>query len=345
MKAAVLEELNKIVVKEVATPEVDDESLLVRVKTCAVCGSDIRIYRHGNSRVDPPQIIGHEIAGEVVKVGSKVSGFKVGDRVAIGADVPCGECSFCKDGIGNNCQINYAMGYQFAGGFAEYVLINRTVLNYGPIHKIPDNLSYNEAALAEPLACCINGMERAQIQFGDTVTIIGAGPIGCMLIVVARAMGATKVMVADMVQDRLTEAKDFGADVIINSRDEDFVTRVKEETEGLGSDVILTACPSGEAQMQALEAINNRGRINFFGGLPKGNSIIQLDSNIVHYKECMIVGSHGSVPRQHRLALKLIASGMIDMKRFISHSFGLDQIHEAFDIVEQKKGMKIVVNP
>ena len=190
MKAAVLEGLDTLVVREVPTPEVEDGGVLVRVRACAVCGSDLRMFHHGNPRLKPPAIMGHESAGEVVAVGKNTAKFSEGDRVAIGADVPCGECVFCVAGIGNNCQINYAMGYQFPGSFAEFVHLNRIVVNHGPVHKIPNHVSFDEAALAEPLACVLNALELANVRLGDAVVIIGAGPIGCMIIEVARRMGA-----------------------------------------------------------------------------------------------------------------------------------------------------------
>lgn len=345
MKAAVLEGIDKMVVKEVPTPEVTEDSLLVRVRSCAVCGSDIRIYHYGNPRVKYPQIIGHEIAGDVVEVGSKVKRFKVGDRVAIGADVPCGECSFCRDGIGNNCAINYAMGYQFPGGFAEYVLINSLVINYGPIHKIPDNLSYDEASMAEPLACCINGLELSRVSLGDVVVVIGAGPVGCMLAELAKVMGAKKVIISQRSKVRLEMAKKFDIDVVVSATEEDLTQRVMEETDGLGADVVLTATSSVEVQAQAIPLVKRRGRINLFAGLPKGSPPLVLDSNILHYKEAFLFGSHGSVPRHHRLALELLSSGRISAKKYISHKFSLDQIMEAFSVVENRQGMKVIINP
>ncbi|HGJ66803.1 TPA: L-threonine 3-dehydrogenase, partial [bacterium] len=217
MKAGVLEGIDKLVVKEVETPKISEDSLLLKVRSCAVCGSDIRIYHYGNPRVKYPQIVGHEIAGDVVEVGSKVKRFKVGDRVAIGADVPCGECSFCRDGIGNNCMINYAMGYQFQGGYAEYLLVDPLVINFGPIHKIPDNLSYDEATLAEPLACCINGLELSWVSLGDVVVIIGAGPVGCMLAELSKVMGAKKTIITQRSKTRLEMAKSFDIDVVISA--------------------------------------------------------------------------------------------------------------------------------
>ena len=345
MKAAVLEELGKLTVKEVPVPAVEDDGVLVKVHACAVCGSDIRIYHHGNPRVALPAIMGHESSGVVAGVGKDVTRFKQGDRVAIGADVPCGECTFCRAGIGNNCQINYAMGYQFPGSFAEYVYLNRTVVNFGPVHAIPAHVSFDEAALAEPLGCVLNALELSIVRLGDTVVIIGAGPIGCMIIGVALKMGATKVIVVQRSRPRLEMARKFGADVYICSAEEDPVARVIEETGGLGADVVLTACPSPEAQVDAIAMAKNRARVNFFGGLPKGKSNVTLDTNVIHYKELFIMGAHGCVPRHHKQAVDLIASGAVDMGDFISHRFPLEQAEAAFGAAESHAGMRVVVKP
>ena len=151
MKAAVLEELNKMVVREVPDPEMDDDSALVRIEAVCICGSDVRILHHGNPRVKPPAIVGHEASGVVVRAGKNVTRVKEGDRVAIGADVPCGQCAWCRNGLGNNCAINYAVGYQIPGAFAEYMKLPRLVLEEGPVTPFSDRLSFEEAALAEPL--------------------------------------------------------------------------------------------------------------------------------------------------------------------------------------------------
>jgi len=281
-----------------------------------------------------------------VEAGKLVTKFKVGDRVAIGADVPCGECVFCKAGIGNNCQINYAMGYQFAGGFAEYVLLNQTVVNYGPVQKLPDNVSYNEAALAEPLGCVLNALELTPVRLNDVVVLIGAGPIGMMLCEVAKKMGASKVILINRSQPRLDMAKELNvADVYVCSGTEDAVKRVLGETDGLGADVLFTSCPSPQAQVDALNMAKNRARINFFGGLPKNNSKVTLDTNIIHYKELFISGAHGAMPIHHQKAVELIASGKIDVEKFATHTFPLDKINEAFEKAEGHSGLRVVVNP
>jgi len=346
MKASVFEGLDKLRIKEIPIPEVGAGSILVRVKACAVCGSDIRIFHHGNNRVTPPQTLGHEIAGIVETVGSHVQKFKPGDRVAIGADVPCGQCVFCEGGIGNNCQINYAIGYQFPGGFAEYILLNETTVNYGPIHKLPDNVSYNEGALAEPLACVLNALELTPVKLNDTAVILGAGPIGMMLCRVAKICGAKKTILINRSKPRLDMAKKLNiADVYIQSSIADEVSEVLAETDGLGADVIFTASPSPEAQISAVNMAKNRARINFFGGLPKDKGIVPIDTNRIHYKELIVTGAHGSMPVHHNKAIEMIAGGLIDVKPFITHSFSLDNLITAFDAAEKHEGLRVVVNP
>jgi len=345
MKAAVLEGLNRMTLKEIPEPKVSAGMMLVRVQACAVCGSDLRIFHFGNERVKYPQVIGHEIAGEVVEVGENVRQFKVGDRVAIGADVPCGQCEFCQNGMGNNCPINFAIGYQFPGGFAQYILLNPMTVSFGPVTKIPEGLGFDEAALAEPLACAINGLELSNLKIGKTLCIIGAGPIGCMMIDLGRVMGASKVIVLQRSARRMALARQFGADIYISSESEDVERAVLDATDGFGPDVVVTACASVEAQEQAIRIVKKRGYVNLFGGLPKGARNLSIPSNIIHYKECFVHGSHGSVPRHHRIAVNLIASGAVRVKKVISATYPLSRIEDAFRAHEERKGLKVIIHP
>ena len=345
MKAAVLTSLERLEVREVPTPEPDANSVLVRVKACAICGSDIRTFHHGNKRLMPPAIMGHEASGEIVAVGGKVARFKAGDRVALGGDVPCGECVFCKAGLGNNCPINYALGYQFPGSFAEYVLLNPMVVEHGPVTLLPETVSYEEGALAEPLGCILNALELCHIKPGDTLAVIGTGPLGCLIMEVGRSMGCTRVIAVNRSRPRLDMAREAGADVCICSAEEDAVARVLEETDGLGADVLLTACPAPQAQIDAIHMARNRARINFFGGLPKTEGIVPIDTNAIHYKELLVTGSHGCVPRHHQQAVDMIASGQVAVKKYISHRYPLDAAPEAFRAAEARDGKRVVICP
>ena len=345
MKAAVLEELGKIVVRRVEDPQVDDESALLKVESICVCGSDIRIFRHGNPRVKPPAIIGHETAGTIVKVGKNVTRVKLGDRVAVGADVPCGQCSWCRNGLGNNCAINYAMGYQIPGSFAEYLRLPRLVLEEGPVTRFDESLDFDTAALAEPLGCAINGLELVNLSLGKSVVLIGMGPIGCMMIDLARIMGAVKVICVQRSRRRMEIARQYGADVYIASEEEDVLARCREETDGRGPDIVVTTCGSVEAHEQAVEMVAHRGYVNFFGGLGKNARPMSVLSNTIHYKECFVTGSHGCVPRHHELAIKLLEKGLVRTEPIVTHHFSLDRIHEAFETMENKQGMKIIVHP
>ena len=345
MKAAVLEGIDKMAVKEVATPRAGFGEMVIKVKACAVCGSDLRIYHYGNPRVKYPQIIGHEVSGVVHEVGEGVTKYKVGDKVCLGADVPCGVCRWCTNGMGTNCSINYAIGYQFDGGFAEYMLVNKTTMDFGPVSRIPEGLSFAEAAVAEPLACAVNGLEIVGMSAGKTVVIFGLGPIGCMMIPLARHMGASRVIAIQRSKARLEAAKEFGADLYICSSEVDPVEAVLEATGGEGADVIITTCGSVEAHEQSVKMVAHRGWINLFGGLGKDARKMSILSNDIHYKECFVTGSHGSLPRHHRTALDFISAGYVDVKKVITHEYKLDDILEAFGAAEGRKGLKVIVKP
>ncbi|MBN2322335.1 MAG: alcohol dehydrogenase catalytic domain-containing protein [Spirochaetes bacterium] len=345
MKAAVLEALEKMTVKEIPRPDCGPDEAVLKVEACAVCGSDIRIYHYGNDRVHPPTVIGHEVSGRVVEAGHNVTRVKVGDRVAIGADVPCGRCYWCRNGMGTNCKLNYATGYQFEGGFQEYMLLNRTTLDYGPVTPIGDTLSFDEAALAEPLACALNGLELARFSFGRSICIIGLGPIGCMMLELAGIYGASRVFAAQRSKVRLELARRFlpGARFIAIEKEE-LVDTVMEETDGEGVDLVVTTASSVKAHEDAIKMVRHRGWVNLFGGL-KNQPPLCIDSNLIHYKECFVMGSHGSLPHHHEQAVGLILEKKVHANWYISEVFGLDDIQSAFDYHESRKGLKVVVKP
>ncbi len=350
MLAAVWYGSNDMRLEERPIPKTVPGSVLVKVEACAVCGSDLRILGDGNPRITPPRILGHEISGEIVEVGNGVTGYSAGDRVATGADVPCGECNHCKLGRPNCCDINYAIGYQFDGGYAEYIRLDPLVVKYGPLQKFDETLPWEYAALAEPLACCINGYERALYHEGlggtGTVVIFGAGPIGLMLMILGKQFyGAEQVIIVEPSEVRREMVTALGADSVINPTATDPVATVMKLTEDQGAQAIFTACPVVETHKQAVEMVAKRGVVNFFGGVPKSEPPIPLVSNFIHYREAYITGSHGSSPAQHAKALEMIATGAVDLSTIVSKKVALRDIHEGFSMAASATMAKVIITP
>ena len=348
MLAAVWHGPNDMRLEEKEVPDVVAGSVLVKVKSCAICGSDLRILGDGNPRIKPPHILGHEISGEVVDVGVGVTNYDVGDRIATGADVPCGKCNHCKSGRPNCCDINYAIGYQFDGGYAEYILLNPLVVKYGPMQKFDKTLPWQCAALAEPLACCINGYERALYHkdMNGVVVVFGSGPIGLMLMMLGKQFyGVDKIIIVEPSEVRRKMASNLGADYVIDPIETDPVAAVMEITDNQGAQAIFTACPIIETHKQAVEMVAKRGVVNFFGGVPKTESAIPLLSNFIHYREAYVTGSHGSTPEQHTKALELIATNTVDIEKLISKSIPLSEIMEGFQLAASGTVAKVIVTP
>ncbi|MCV2489892.1 zinc-dependent dehydrogenase [Geodermatophilus sp. YIM 151500] len=327
-------------------PACGRDEVKMRVRNCSTCGTDVKILHNGHQNLSPPRIIGHEIAGEVVEVGADVDGWSVGDRAQVIAAVPCGECYECRRGWMAVCANQTSVGYQYDGGFAEYLIVPRQVLKVDGLNRIPDNIGFDEASVAEPFACAINAQELVHVGDGDTVVVFGAGPIGCLHIRLARANGASRVFLIDVLADRLAMSADaVKPDEVLNGREVDVVERVMELTDGRGADVVITATAANVAQEQAVRMAARRGRISFFGGLPKTNPFIQLDSNLVHYRELMIMGANGSAPAHNKRALEYISSGQVPVKDLISVRLPLERALEAFDIVAKGEAIKVTVEP
>lgn len=346
MKAAIYRGPADLKVENVDEPQVQVGELKLKIYACATCGTDAKIFHVGHPRLTPPQIIGHEIAGEVVEVGVGVTGFSVGDRVQVIAAIPCGQCWACLEGRMTVCPNQLSMGYQFPGGFAEYMIVPQEVIKVDGVNLIPEGVSYIEAAVVEPLACVLNAQQLAKVTTGDTVLVMGAGPIGCLHVRLARSLGATKVYLADINGDRLKISADVvKPDAAIDMSKADLAEEIKNLTGGKGPTVIITAAPSGQAQEQAIAMAAPGGRISFFGGLPKDKPIIQADSNLIHYKELTILGANGSSPAQNRQALELIASGSVKVADLVTHQVSLDDVAKAIEYVTSGESIKVVVLP
>ena len=346
MKAALYSGPQDLKIIDVPTPVAGDNEILIRVHSCATCGTDAKIFNHGHPRLKPPQIIGHEIAGEIVKVGASVDGYAVGDRVQVIAAIPCGTCWLCTSGRMTICGNQLSMGYQFPGGFAEYMVIPHEVIRVNGVNKIPTNISYDEAAVTEPLACVLNAQRILDVKKGDTVLVMGAGPIGCLHVRVARALGADKVFLADINGRRLKKSADVvKPDAAFDMSQVKLEEAILSVTDGHGPSIIITAAPAAKAQEQAISMVAPGGKVSFFGGLPKDAPFIQCDANIVHYKEVTLYGANGSSPQQNLDALNLIASGKVQVADLITHKVALDNVQDAIDAVLSGDAIKVVVNP
>jgi L-iditol 2-dehydrogenase len=332
--------------EDVPEPRVSAGEVKIRVRNCSTCGTDVKISRSGHPNMTPPQVMGHEIAGEIVDIGDGVDRWSVGDRVQVIAAIPDGTCPDCLAGKMTVCPNQLSMGYQFPGGFAEFMIVPREVLAVDGLNRIPDGLGFAEASLAEPLACVLNGQELARVGTGDTVVIIGSGPIGCLHVRLARSRGAASIILVDLNAERLQAAADLvHPDLIIASGSSDPVEVVMAATGGRGADVVITAAASGAAQEQGLRMLARQGRLSLFGGLPKDNPNITVDSNLVHYRELTIVGVNGSSPAHNRRALELIASGAVPVTDLITHHLPLDDILEAIEIVARGEAIKVTIEP
>jgi L-iditol 2-dehydrogenase len=346
MKGAVFYAPGDVRLEEVAEPKPGHDEVLLRIRNCSTCGTDVKIFNNGHPNMDPPQVMGHEIAGEVVEVGGNVNGWAAGDRVQVIAAVPCGRCDECLRGRMTVCPNQTSMGYQYPGGFAEYMVVPKAVLDVDGLNGIPDNLSYAEASVAEPLACVLNGQELARVGDGDDVIVVGSGPIGCLHVRLARSRGARRVFLADLNRDRLDQAADMvKPDATICSGEDDIISSVFDLTDGRGVDVAITAAAAGITQEQALQYVARQGRISFFGGLPKDNPVIACDSNLVHYRELTIVGANGSSPQHNKQALELMSSGTVPVNDLITHRLPLDGVLDAIQIVAKGEAIKVTIEP
>lgn len=345
MSAAFLLGKQKLEVQSAQPPQVGPGDVLIRTRAALVCGTDLRILRHGHAAIadGARRILGHEFSGIIACVGRDVSGLREGMRVAVAPNLGCGRCDLCVSGNTHLCADYLALGIHLDGGFAEYVLVPATAVQQGNIVEIPSLMSFAEGALAEPLSCVYSGFERCAVRPGDSVLVMGAGPIGLLHAKVARLGGASTIYVSDLSSERLGRCRQMDASWIVVPA-QDLARRIADGTEGLGVDVCIVACPSGQAQAQALELAGINGRVLFFGGLPRGDSVVPLDTNLIHYKQLLVTGTTRASMAQFRKVLALIADGSLAVREFITDTFNLGEIQQAFACAVQGHGLRCLVN-
>jgi len=334
LKAALLYRPRDIRIEEIPKYKINENEVLIKVKACGICAADLRIYNGIKSLWTPkyPVILGHEVSGIVEDIGSNVSKVNIGDRVTVDMIVRCGKCHYCLIGRDNLCENRGP----FIGGFAEY-----TKAPERNVFKIPNSISFEEASLAEPLACCINSIEKLNINYGDTVLIIGAGPMGLLHLQLLKIKGV-RIIVSEIIDERLEIASKLGADELINPNKEDFESRVKKLTNGRGVDGVIVAVGNKRAIEQGIKAAGKTATVIFFGAIWPPTQIT-IDPNLLHYKEIILTGVHSRTLKQFYQAVKLISNRQVNVKPIITHTYPLEKINEAFRIASERKGLKVIV--
>jgi len=342
MKAAVLYSTRDLRVEDIEIPKVKYGEVLVKVGAATTCGTDIKIYQRGylDRVIKPPTVFGHEWAGTVVEVGKGVPWIQEGMRIRAGNSGPCLRCRMCGRGANNLCE---DMTWLW-GAYAEYIKVPAPIVKVN-IQEVPTKLSYAEAALTEPLACCFHGIERCNIDVGDTVVIIGDGPIGLLHLQLARLKGCEKVIVCGLIEERLKIARELGAAKTVNAPVEETVKEVMNLTDGHGADVVVEAVGIPTTWEEALRLVGKGGTVLEFGGCPPGTEI-RVSTELLHYDEINLLGSFHANPTDFRKALNLIASGAVQVKPLLTKELPLRRISDAFNILTtSKEELKIAISP
>ncbi|MGY3750413.1 zinc-binding dehydrogenase [Vagococcus acidifermentans] len=343
MKAALMYGANDIRIEEIEKPDYGSEGLLLKVEVIGLCGSDIRNLTTDSRKGDYPHIYGHEVVGTVAEVGDNCKKYQVGDRLYVYPAVPCLECEYCRAGNSHSCK-NLKAYDRIQGGFAQYMAVPDWGVNGPNIYKIPDDVAFETAVMSEPLSSVYACQDNVNVRIGQTVVIVGAGPIGCLHAELAKIRGADQVIMVEINEQRLEESKAFGADHTINSMKEDAIEAVRQLTNGQGADVVISANPSTKAQTDAVYMVKPNGTLVFFGGVPKGQ-MTDIDTNYLHYNSIWVYGHYGSNTIQVKQSFDMIISGRIDASRYVSKIMPLAELFDAIQLMKNGKANKVLIKP
>lgn len=345
MKGVVYHAPGDIRVEDRPEPAAAEDNLIVEIHCCAICGSDVKLATIGNPRCHPPRIIGHELVGHIIHVGSQVTGFAPGERVTLATTLACGDCPYCRLGLSNLCPNARPISYDFDGGFAERLAIPPLAISGGNVIKVPATVSDEAAALSEPLSCVINALELAGLKRGDTVLILGGGPLGALHAEVARAMGAKTTLIVQRSEPRISLLRRLSSARVIDGSREDVLAAVRDQTGGLGADIVSACAPTRQAQEQAITFARKGGTVSLFASLPKDAADITLNSRTIHYGELRLVGASDSRPEHVAQAVRLMAEGRIDVTPLVTHRISLEDIQAGLDLMVTKQSLKVLVFP
>jgi len=338
MKVAMYYSPRDIRIENMPKPRIGSDEMLVEMKACGVCGSDLMDWYLKNRT---PLVLGHEPTGIIVEAGEQVQGFEVGDRVFVHHHVGCLVCHYCIRGDYTMCE-EFGRTHIQPGGFSEYFRVPAPNLKIDTL-KIPEHLTFEEATLIEPIACCIRALRKCNVQTEDTVAVIGAGTSGIIHSMLSRCFGAGRVIVSDFVDYRLEAAEGFGADVTVNPQKESLIERVKEVTEGRGADLVIVTAPNVKAFADGIKVCRKGGTLCLFApAQPREQA--KMSPHRLFFSEITVIPSYSTSHVETRMALEMLGSGRIRIRELITHTFPLSRIMDAFKTAtESKECLKVVV--
>lgn len=343
MKAAVMYGPNDIRIEEIEKPKCPEGGFLLKIAAIGLCGSDIRNLTTDSRKGQYPHIFGHEIVGTVDEVSQGLTEYQVGDRLYVYPVDHCLKCEYCRIGHSELCD-NPGDSLTKQGGFADYIAVTAEQISRDSIFHIPDGVDFESASLGEPLSSVYACQDNIDVSVGDTVVIIGAGPIGCFHAQLAKLRGAAKVIMIEINDKRLDMVREFGVDIIINSTKEDPIEAVKGYTDGKGADKVISANPSTAAQSQSVFMVKKGGIVVFFGGVAKG-AMTEVDSNHIHYNGIWIYGHYGASSIQVQKAFELAISEAFPTNKFITHVLPLSEINKGIELTKTGEAIKVVLCP
>ena len=338
MKAAVYYSPEDIRLEEIPKPRIGKDEVLVQMKACGICGSDLMDW-YLKSRA--PLILGHEPTGKIVEVGNEVRQFRVDDRVFVHHHVACLTCHLCIRGDYTLCEEFHKTNIA-PGGLAEFFRVPAPNLRIDTL-KIPDNLTFEETTMIEPIGCCIRALNKCKIQTGDTVAIIGAGTTGIVHAILSKIFGAAKTIVSDLVEYRLQMAKRARADVVVNPEKESLEEIVKSETDGLGADLVVVTAPDIQAYKAGLSICRKGGKVCVFAPTAPGK-YMRISPKRLFFSEIQIIPSYSTSHLETRTALELLKNGRIRATELITHRYALEEVAKAYETaLENKESLKVMV--
>lgn len=340
MRATIFEAPGQVTVQDRPTPVAGPGAVRLRVAATSLCASDIRVYR-GEKHAKAGVIPGHEIAGIVDAVGDGVTGITEGDRVVVCPVVACGRCRFCLIGRRNRCLHRQTLGYDLDGGFAEQLLVPAALVSLGHVLPVPAGLPLDIAALTEPAACVLNSLELCAVGPGASLAIIGAGPMGLLHLLLARAAGASPIIVSEPVEERREIARRWGADLVLDPAATDVRAAVLDATTGYGADAVVLSVGLHEAVQPALQLVRRQGIVNLFAGFPPDRTV-PFDPNLIHYSEMILSGSQNATTDQYRRTLAMLGQ-VRHIDEVVTHRFGIERAPEAYASRLAMAGLKSLV--